>query len=149
LAIDVTVDTAISRPREAVARYAMSPSNETTWISGIQYSRMLTDPPVAVGTRVERVAAFLGKRIEYVMEVVEHDPVRHIVMESKRSPFPMRVTYAFEDLDGGTLARLRVQGESGGFYRLAEPLMAGAVRRSLRKDLKNLKQILERDGGAP
>ena len=144
MAIDVRVDTLIRRPPAEVARYAMAPENEPVWISGITHSKLLTDPPVRVGTQVERVAGFLGKRIEYVLGVVEHEPARRIVMETVRGPFPMRVTYAFEDEGGDTRARLRVQGETGGFYsRLADPLMGGQVRRSLTKDLTNLKRLTE------
>jgi uncharacterized membrane protein len=143
VAIDVRVDTVIGRPRADVARYAMAPENEPIWISGISQSKLLTDPPVRVGTQVERVAGFMGKRIEYVLGVVEHEPERRIVMETVRGPFPMRVTYAFEDENGDTRARLRVQGETEGFYRLAAPLMAGQVRRSLTRDLANLKRLTE------
>jgi uncharacterized membrane protein len=144
MGIDVTVQATINRPREEVARYATRPENEPVWISGIQSSQLLTDPPVRVGTQVARVAAFLGRRIDYVLRVIEHDPARVIAMETVRGPFPMKVTYHFADAPGGTLAQLRVEGEAGTFYRIAGPLMSGAVRRSLSKDLANLKTILER-----
>ena len=144
MAIDVNVDTLIRRPPSEVARYAMAPENEPVWISGISHSRLLTDPPLRVGSQVERVAGFLGKRIVYVLGVDEHEPERRIVMETVRGPFPMRVTYAFEDDNGGTRARLRVEGETGGFYgRLADPIMGAQVRRSLAKDLANLKRLTE------
>ena len=90
MAIDVRVDTLIRRPPAEVARYAMAPENEPVWISGITHSKLLTDPPVRVGTQVERVAGFMGKRIEYVLGVVEHEPERRIVLETVRGPFPMR-----------------------------------------------------------
>jgi uncharacterized membrane protein len=142
--VDVTVEQVIERPREEVARYAMTPENEPLWIGGITQSRMVTDPPVRIGTEVARVAAFLGRRIDYALEVVEHEPGRIIVMDAVRGPFPMRVTYAFDDAPGGgTLVRNRVEGEATGFYGLAAPLMSAAVRRSLRRDLRALKRILE------
>jgi uncharacterized membrane protein len=144
MAIDVSVETLIERPPAEVASYAMDPDHEPTWISGIQSSHLLTDPPVQVGTQVERVAAFLGKRIDYVLGVVEHEPGRSIVMETVRGPFDMRVTYRFDPAEVGTRAQLRVQGETAGFYRLADPLMARSVRRNLSRDLQNLKQIVER-----
>jgi uncharacterized membrane protein len=146
MAIDVEVLQEIERPREEVARYAMAPENEPVWIGGIQESRMVSEPPVRVGSEVERIAAFMGKRIEYALRVTEHEPGRIIVMESSRGPFPMRVTYAFEDAPGGCRVRNRVEGETAGFYALAAPLMAAAVRRSLRRDLKTLKRVME--GGA-
>jgi hypothetical protein len=38
---------------------------------------------------------------------------------------------------------LRNRGEPAGFRRIAAPLMAGAMRRANRKDLRRLKEILE------
>ena len=143
MAVDVTVDIVIDRPRYDVTDYAMNPDNDPVWISGIQQARMLTEPPLAKGTRVERLAAFLGKRIEYILEVVEYDPQNLLAMRSVKGPFPMRVTYEFEEVDGGTLARIRIQGEASGFYRLAAPLISRAVKRNVGNDLRALKKILE------
>ncbi|KUM73593.1 hypothetical protein [Streptomyces curacoi] len=42
----------------------------------------------------------------------------------------------------GTLARIRVRGGNGGFYRLAAPLMARQVRSNLGKDLRDLERRL-------
>jgi hypothetical protein len=142
--MDVQVEQVIEREREEVARYAMAPENEPAWIGGIKESRMVTAPPLGVGTEVERVASFLGRRIEYALKVMQHEPGRIIVMDSVRGPFKMRVTYAFEDEAGsGTRVINRVEGESSGFYGLADALMAVQVRRSLRRDLKTLKRLLE------
>jgi hypothetical protein len=41
---------------------------------------------------------------------------------------------------------LRNRGEPAGFSAVAAPLMAAAMRRANRKDLANLKALLERSG---
>jgi hypothetical protein len=146
MAIDVTAESTIARRREDVAAFAMEAENDTRWIGGISSARRLTEGPTAVGTRVERVAHFLGRRIEYVMEVVELVPSERIVMRSIKSPFPMKVTYSFEDADSATVARVRVEGGAEGFYRIAGGLMAPAVKRNIHSDVKRLKEIME---GAP
>lgn len=147
MAIDVSAESVIRRSPAEVAAFALAPENEPRWISGIRSARLLTEPPVGVGTEVARVAGFLGRRIEYVLRVVDFDSAHRVVMDTVRGPFPMRVTYTFADSDGQTLARLRVEGEAGGFYRAAEPLLAASVRRSLTKDLRNLKNLLENGRG--
>jgi uncharacterized protein YndB with AHSA1/START domain len=141
--IDVTAESTIARQREEVAAFAMEAENDTRWIGGISSARRLAEGPTAVGTRVERVAHFLGRRVEYVMEVVELVPGERIVMRSIRSPFPMRVTYSFEDADAATVARVRVEGGAEGFYRIAGGLMAPVVKRSLQSDVKRLKELME------
>ena len=143
MAVDVTAQREIARPREEVATFATDPANDSTWIVGISEAEMLTEPPVAVGTRVRRVASFLGRRIDYVMEVDRFDPGRRIVMRSIVSPFPMRVTYEFEDAPAGTRARIRVEGSAGGFYRMAGPLLAAGIRRGITRDLETLRSLLE------
>jgi hypothetical protein len=39
---------------------------------------------------------------------------------------------------------LRNRGEPAGFSKLAVPIMAGAIRRANRRDLQELRRILER-----
>ena len=141
--VDVTVEVIIDRPRDAVTAYAMNPENDPIWITGIQTARMLTEPPLSIGTRVERLASFLGKRIEYVLEVVEHDGQHLLAMRSVKGPFPMRVRYEFEDADGGTRVRIRIQGGATRFYRLAAPLISRRVKRNVQNDLRSLKELLE------
>lgn len=143
MAIDVSAEAIIAAPRDRVATYAMDPANDPVWISGISEAEMLTEPPLQKGSRVRRVAGFLGKRIDYVLEVAELEPGSRLLMRSVKSPFPMVVTYSFEDAPGGTRAAIRVEGEGSGWYRVADPLMARAVKRSLTKDLRTLKSIME------
>ena len=65
---DVQVETEIARPRAEVAAYVTDWRNDQTWIRALSDVRLVTDGPVGVGSQVERVASFLGKRIEYVNE---------------------------------------------------------------------------------
>jgi uncharacterized membrane protein len=146
---DVTVERVIGADRERVAAYAMDPGNDASWIGALTEVKVLTSGPVGVGTRVERVARFLGKRIEYVNEIKEFIPARRLAMQSVKAPFPMTVTYEFEPAPGGgTLMRIATGGDASGFYRLAGPLLNRQVERGVARDLERLKAILE-DGQAP
>ena len=67
-----------------------------------------------------------------------------LAMRSVRSPFPMRVIYGHRDTGAGsTEVSVRVEGDAGRFYALVRPLLGLAVRRSITRDLRNLKQELE------
>jgi hypothetical protein len=56
----------------------------------------------------------------------------------------METTYTWQAIDdSSTRMTLRNRGEPAGFPRLAAPLMATAMRRANRKDLRNLRAILE------
>ena len=143
MAVDVTATGSIDRPRDQVAAFLRDPANDTEWIGGLRSARLLTPGPVRVGSQVERVAGFLGRRVEYVNEITELTADR-LAMRSVRSPFPMRITYGHRDAgDGTTEVSVRVEGDAGRFYALVGSLLGLAVRRSVTRDLRNLKQALE------
>jgi hypothetical protein len=143
MAVDVTATGTIDRPRDEVAAYLRDPANDTEWIGGIRSARLLTPGPVAIGSQVERVATFLGRRVRYINQITELTADR-LAMRSVRSPFPMRVTYGHRGAgDSTTEVSVRVEGGAGRFYALGGPLLVLAVRRSIARDLRNLKQVLE------
>jgi hypothetical protein len=56
----------------------------------------------------------------------------------------METTYTWQAVDdNSTRMTLRNRGEPAGFSKLAVPFMAMAMRRTNRKDLRNLQSILE------
>ncbi len=136
---DVTAEIQVERPREEVARYAMDWRNDTEWIGALSRVELVSEEPL----QVRRVAGFLGKRIEYVNEVVELVPARRLAMRSVKAPFPMTVVYEFEDAGEGSLMRIRAGGDATGFYRVAGPLLDRAVKRGIEGDLARLKRRLE------
>jgi Polyketide cyclase / dehydrase and lipid transport len=143
MAVDASVTGVIERPRDLVAAYLRDPTNDTEWIGGIRSARLLTPGPVGVGSQVERLAVFLGRRVEYVLEITDLTDDQ-LAMRSVRSPFPIRVRYGHRDAGGGaTRVSLRVEGDAGRFYALAGPLVGAAVHRSIARDLRNLKRVLE------
>ena len=99
---------------------------------------------MAIGSRVAFVAHFLGRRLAYTYEVRELVADERLVMATSEGPFPMETTYTWEDApSGGTRMTLRNRGGSSGFLRLVSPLVAKAMRRANRKDLRLLKSLLE------
>lgn len=103
-----------------------------------------TPPPATVGSRIAFVAHFLGRCIAYTYEVRELVDAERFVMSTVQGPFPMRTTYTWADTPaGGTRMTLRNQGEPSGFGQFAAPVMAAAMGRANRKDLKALKSLLE------
>lgn len=149
MAIDVVAETVIQAPIDRVAGYAMDPANETVWIGGISESEVLTPGPLGKGSRTRRHASFMGRGIDYVLEVTEYDPPRLLAMRSVQAPFPMVVTYEFrESGPGATAASIRIEGGPGGVMGLLSPLMGGQVKGNINGDLRRLKGIMEGGGAA-
>ena len=142
--VDVLTETVIHRPRAVVAAYAGDPTNAPEWYANISSVDWQTPPPVVVGSRMDFVASFLGRRLAYTYEVTELVPGERLVMRTAQGPFPMETTYTWQSLDAGsTRMSLRNRGRPAGFSRFLAPVMATAVRRANRADLANLRTLLE------
>jgi Polyketide cyclase / dehydrase and lipid transport len=139
---DVRVAAHIAKPPDEVAGYMFDPSHDLEWITGIEQVDPLA-APVGVGTETHRHARFMGRRIDYVLKVVEHVPNRRLVMESVQAPFPMGVTYGVEPDGSGSRVSLRVTGGYGLLMSLAQPIMSWQIKRSLQADLRHLRGRLE------
>jgi polyketide cyclase/dehydrase/lipid transport protein len=136
MSVDITAHVHVGRDPAAVAEYMTDPANDPEWIGGLREAELVGDGPVGVGTRVRRVAYFLGRRVEYVNEILALDD-RHLDMRSVKAPFPMHITYRFEPAPGGgTDVSNHVRG---GGLRLFAPF----VRRNVQRDLERLRENLD------
>lgn len=144
MAVDVVTEIEIGRPRAEVAAYAADPDHATEWYANIKSVAWKTAPPLSVGSQLEFVAEFLGRRLAYTYEVREHVPGERFVMSTAEGPFPMETTYTWADSpSGGTVMTLRNAGAPAGFAKVSAPVMALAMKRANRKDLRRIKQVLE------
>ena len=144
MAVDVSTTIDIGRQRDEVAAFAADPDNAPRWYANIKSVTWKSPRPLAVGSQFEFVAEFLGRRLQYTYEVIEHVPGERFVMATAEGPFPMQTTYAWRDAPGGgTTMELRNEGEPSGFKSVATPVMKLAMRRENRKDLRRLKDLLE------
>jgi len=145
--VDVQTEIEIDRSRFDVASYASDPDNATSWYKNIKAVEWKTAKPLAVGSRIAFVAYFLGRRLEYTYEVKELVQGERFVQSTSEGPFPMETSYTWEDNGaGGTRMKLRNRGQPSGFATFLAPIMASAMRRANRQDLKRLRTILEASG---
>ena len=141
--VDVTTEIVIARPREVVAAYAADPANATSWYRDITSVAWRTSPPLAVGSRVDFVARFLGRELAYTYEVRTFVPGELLVQSTSDGPFAMETTYTWEDVGEGTRMTLRNRGEPSGFAKVGRPAIVAGMRRANREDLRRLKELLE------
>ena len=144
MAVDVSTEITIGRPRTQVAAFAAEPNNAPKWYVNIISAEWKSDPPLRIGSRFAFVAEFLGKRMAYTYEVADWVPNERLVMRTAEGPFPMETVYTWSDEgDGGTRMTLRNRGEPAGFSKVMAPMMAGMMRKANLADLARLKSLLE------
>jgi uncharacterized membrane protein len=144
MAVDVVTGVVIERPLLVVAAYVGDPANAPEWYANIESVQWRTEPPIAVGSKMDFVAHFLGRRLAYTYEVVELVPFERLVMRTAQGPFPMETSYEWSAAgETATRMTLRNRGEPSGFAGVAAPLMSAAMRRANQKDLVRLKSVLE------
>ena len=143
MAIDVTAEVLIRRPRAEVAAFMFDPRNDAIWTTGVVESRPLDEGRLRTGSRVDRISKFMGRQFGYRYEVIDASEDGFVEMRVDE-PFPMRIRYELTDADGATRASIRARGDATGFFRMAAPVMARMVKKNIGKDLELLKAHLEK-----
>ncbi len=145
----VEESTVINRPIEEVFAYATDPAHFSEWSPMVIDARQTSDGPMGVGSTIQSTLQFLGRRFDSEQVVTEYEPNRIFSGRSTSGPVPMNLTSTFEPLAGGTRFTWAIEGESKGFFSLADPLLVPIGRRQIQAMLGTLKDLLEARAGAP
>jgi uncharacterized membrane protein len=140
----------VGRPADEVFGFLTDVSNVPSWQSG----SIEVHPPdgsLAVGTTYVQVLKFLGRRIETTLEVTEFEPGRRFALKTRSGPVPFEVRHTLEPADGDGATRLHVEleGEPGGFFKLADALVERNAQRQIERDFATLKELVEARGSTP
>lgn len=146
MSVDITARTTITCPPETVWAIWADPLRDVEWTSGLLEAKLLTEGPLAAGTRIERTSKFLGRRFSYTIDITGVEAGHAIDMVTSAGPFPMTVRYQVEATPEGCAASIRTTGEPKGFFKLTGGLMSGQVKKQVQLDLDTLKALIE--GGA-
>ena len=131
----------VDRPPSEVFAYITDADRLPEWQSGAVEAQWQGEK--AQGARIREVRKFLGRRMETELEVTEYESDRRFGLRAVSGPVPFSVTQVLEPRNGGTRLTFVGEGEPGGFFKLAEPVVARVAERQFRNDFETLKDILE------
>ncbi len=144
--VDVSSSVLIDRPLREVYEYSAKPEHAREWYTNLDSVEWPPGMPIAVGSQVKFVAHFLGHHITSIYEVTHLAPGSLLVVHTVEGPLSFETRYTWERAWGGTKMTVESSGPSQGFSGFSAPFVARAIRHETRKDLRHLKDILERRG---
>ena len=131
----------IDRPPAEVFAYITDAERLPEWQSSAVEAHWQGEK--ARGTRIKEVRKFLGRRMDSELEVTEYEPDRRFALKVLSGPVPFTVSQVLEARDGGTRLTFVGEGEPGGFFKLAEPIVGRVAERQFRSDFETMKDLLE------
>jgi uncharacterized protein YndB with AHSA1/START domain len=133
----------IHRPIEDVFAFISNAENLPRWRAATLEVKPISSGAPSVGSIFKGRFTFLGRPFEGNLEIIAHEPHQSYATRLTEGPFPLEAHYTLESANGSTRVTLVIQGEPGGFFKLAEPLVVSMAKRSYEADLHNLREILE------
>lgn len=143
--ITVKSSTTVNQPAGDVFAFVNDQANAQLWLSGLLETRPTSESHGVGYTWVDVMEVF-GRRVETEFELTEFEPDQKMAFKSIRGSFPISGVYTFEPHGESTTVTFDLEGEPGGFFRLAEPLLSRMLQRQWDANLGNLKDILEAEG---
>lgn len=138
----------IDRPLEDVFAFVTDPARLPEWQSNTVSAIQETPGPMRTGTRLREVhRAPFGRELKSVVEVARYEPNRHFDLRILEGPLPIDGRHAFAASEHGTRIDFVAEGQPQGLARIAEPLLARAVKRQFRRAFDRLKDVMETGRG--
>jgi uncharacterized membrane protein len=132
----------INKPVEEVYAYVNDPENSATWQSGVE-SVEYPDGVPQVGTQFIEVRKFMGREMKTTLEITALEENKKYGAKTLSGPVPYEVTVTFDTVGDSTKMTTNIEGEPGGFFKLAESAVTKQLENSLKEDGAKLKAILE------
>jgi carbon monoxide dehydrogenase subunit G len=133
----------INKPIADVFAFLTDFVNDAKWQGDLVRSEKTSPGPMAVGSTGLYVQKVMGKEIKNDVAVTVYEPPKRFGMKTTSGPVQFQINASLEEMGGGTHLTMTLNGEPGGFFKLAEGLLKGELEKSLDRDFAKLKKILE------
>jgi uncharacterized membrane protein len=133
----------INKPAVDVFAFLSDFSNDAKWQADVVRSETTSPGPVGVGTTALYVQKFLGREMKNDVVVTAYEPPKRLGIKTTSGPVQFEAVNELEAMGGGTHLTVKIQGEPGGFFKLAEGMVSKELEKSIARDLAKLKEILE------
>jgi carbon monoxide dehydrogenase subunit G len=133
----------IDKPAADVFSFVSDFANDAKWQSGVVRSEQTSAGPLGKGTTGQTVQKFMGRELKNDLLVTTFEPPKRFGAKTTSGPVQFEVMCTLEEMGGGTHMTVHMEGEPGGFFKVAEGMVKNELNKSLDTDLAKLKQMLE------
>jgi uncharacterized membrane protein len=141
--IKVNNSVVIERPIAEVFAYVTDIEKMPVWSSEVERAWKTSEGPLDKGTTFSSEAKLLGRRIENTIEVTEYEPNSKWSLKPTSGPVSGEIEFHFEPVDGGTKFSVTLDADTGGFFKLGEPIVNRMLQRQYETNSATLKDLLE------
>ena len=136
----------IARSPADVFAYTSDLRNEPSWnVEVVSVASGADETGLEVGrSYATRFVPFLAEE-EGTLSVVEVEPGTSVILQTEFAGLTSRITYSYAAHGQGTRFTRDVEVHPVGMLRLITPFVRRRVRRANRRDVANLKRLLEAD----
>ena len=142
----------IDRPTRDVFEVVADPATMPLWYDAVTQVTKTSAGPAATGATYQITRSLPGGEAHNTVEITEHETDRSVIIESRDGPTPFRYHYTFETDRRATVltldGRISAAGLPGPAGRL-DPLASLLFARGMRRNLQQLKRLVERGRAAP
>jgi carbon monoxide dehydrogenase subunit G len=142
--INIDLSTLVDKPIKDVFTFIGNLNNMPKWNTTVMGVEQITPGDVGVGTKFKSVGKMLGRRIKGEMQVTAYEPDTKFGVQMNAGPALVNMTLGFKTVGTSTEVRLNAQGNPGGLFKLAEPVMQRRVKSIMEENLARLRSQLEK-----
>ena len=141
--IKVEHSAVINRPVKEVFEFVADPTREPEWQEGVTEAGFSPGSTAGVGAEIFEKRKFLGREMVSKMKVTKYEPNKEFTGKVIEGQVKFEVAQSFESVNGGTKVNITIQGEPGGFFKLAEGMVQKQLASQMEADFKRAKTLLE------
>ncbi|MDE2986955.1 MAG: SRPBCC family protein [Chloroflexota bacterium] len=150
VSLSASAEVTINREPTDVWAYVSDVTNQDHWVDGMSDSEVVGNGPVGRGTQIRGVYTYGGNDGPVEMTVTEFREGRELAIETSEGPFPFTGRLTLERSGTSTIVSNSMSAGSDHIvtsimFLVLRPLTKWMMTRQLRKELGQLKAILEGD----
>jgi uncharacterized protein YndB with AHSA1/START domain len=133
----------IAAAPEAVFAALADPDAHPRWRPAVETFRLLGEPPLGLGSRIEEIVRYRGKEYRSLVEVERFEPPRAIAFRALEAVFPFTLAAFVEPAAGGSRFRFVLDFERPRFLGVPVPFFGVLMGRSMQEEAEGLKELVE------